>query len=428
MAINNNTVSSTVCILCLFVATLALVRAQPSSSPTWTAVSTSAPSGCTSHEFFVYSILAINSASYIEYVTCLSPSGSTFVPNSYDSGCAFCYGAPISLDAGSDSTLIAADVGGNLWVNNGGGSFSSLAKANSNFAVQVSIGSANWVSYIDTSGNAYYLKDGLSGGMGWYTLSGYYTDFSIGLDGYCASIQQHSGVTYYDWCQLSVSSGCITSGTLPSGFSPTGVYVFNSYNVIGFDYTTIAWLLGGLHAGSSWRVLPSPSNLDGSTYGSSMFYPSVGAGIIGYIATNGQTYKTTFPMVGCTYSCSAGTYSVCGTTTCASCSAGTYEASSGATVCTSCPGGTYSTAVAATSVAACVNCGGGTYSTPKSSSCAECVEGSWSETGYSVCTCCVPGRWNNPGESGCFGCPDCETNHNYGDCLPGNDNACCPYY
>ena len=57
-----------------------------------------------------------------------------------------------------------------------------------------------------------------------YSGTVYYTDLSIGLDGYTG---QHPKARILNQSHLVrvVGAGCITSGTLPSGFSPTAIYV-----------------------------------------------------------------------------------------------------------------------------------------------------------------------------------------------------------
>lgn len=415
------------------------VRAQPASSPTWTELTTALPSGCTFGYQVMYSLQAVNSGSYIQFIMCADPFGLSFYPNEYDGSCTFCTSAPISLDAGADYSLFAADVAGNLWVNDGASSFSSLAKANSNFAVQVSIGSAAWLAYIDADGNAYYLKGGLSGGAGWYTLpNGYNTDISIGRDGYCITLETNGANKYYIWQQLSAGAGAITSGTLPSGFYPTGTSVFDSYNVIAWTQTEMAWLTGGLNTGNSWKILSTPGDPDMSTSVGSMFYPSLGEGLITFIYSEHGPYMTTFAGAGCVSTCEAGTYANCGTTTCIDC-----------------PGGTFSKVVGATSLSTCDDCGAGLYSEypsgstncmfcaggyqtpgPAATSCSQCPPGWYTPEpfgGQTTCYWCLEGTYSTTAGgssvSSCLGCPDCYWSLSGATscflCLPGPDRPMC---
>ncbi|KAJ7067294.1 hypothetical protein C8F01DRAFT_980079, partial [Mycena amicta] len=111
-------------------------------------------------------------------------------------------------------------------------------------------------------------------------------------------------------------------------------------------------------------------------------------------------------------SCSAGSYSNAGATSCTSCPAGSFSNTNGASSCQSCPAGTAS-AVGASSCAscpagkyssngACTSCPAGMYAGASASSCSSCPANTFSTNGASSCSACPSGLSSLPGSSQCL--------------------------
>ena len=88
--------------------------------------------------------------------------------------------------------------------------------------------------------------------------------------------------------------------------------------------------------------------------------------------------------------CTAGKYSgAAGSTTCQTCSSGTFSTTT-SSVCTTCTAGTYASNAGAIQ---CTDCAAGTYSGAGASVCLECAIGTESAAGSSICTDCVAGKY-----------------------------------
>ena len=131
--------------------------------------------------------------------------------------------------------------------------------------------------------------------------------------------------------------------------------------------------------------------------------------------------------------CSAGTYSVAGSTSCTTCPVGTYSYDEAPNACTPCDLGTYSSTTGTAN--SCTACPAGSYSsTVGSSSCTTCPAGSYSSiigaTSKTVCTPCELGTYSPAGSSTCLSsCP--EGIITIGSacislCLPGNYKSSLP--
>ena len=107
--------------------------------------------------------------------------------------------------------------------------------------------------------------------------------------------------------------------------------------------------------------------------------------------------------------CPAGSYSLVGTgttATCTDCGAGKWNGNTGQSACTSCAAGTESAALRATAIGTCTNCAVGTFSSSGKGFCSKCPVGTiTASTGQSRCTQCASGTFvATVGQSACGGC------------------------
>ncbi|GMH57924.1 hypothetical protein TrST_g5907 [Triparma strigata] len=99
-------------------------------------------------------------------------------------------------------------------------------------------------------------------------------------------------------------------------------------------------------------------------------------------------------------SCPAGKFSTPGSSSCLSCSAGTYSAVNTPDGCTNCPAGFYSEAEASI----CSPCESGTYAGEGAPQCSSCSGGKYSGSSASVCVECALGKFSGTQAKSCDAC------------------------
>lgn len=124
--------------------------------------------------------------------------------------------------------------------------------------------------------------------------------------------------------------------------------------------------------------------------------------------------------------CLPGTYSVSGSTTCTTCTAGYYTLNQGSSICSQCTSGYY-----CPSVSTRIACNPGYYCPPGSTSQLQCVAGTYAPGGASTClSCTLSENWSVNGAAACSPCVD-KTCPNYQykvSCTTSSDYDCrtCP--
>lgn len=106
---------------------------------------------------------------------------------------------------------------------------------------------------------------------------------------------------------------------------------------------------------------------------------------------------------------------------CNVCRQGTYKNSIGEDTCAQCPAGTASNVTAAKSHQNCTPCTAGTFSIAGSTVCTPCQPAYYSANGSESCTACDGGTYAKMGSSTCTACSP----GTYGSSTPGNDPSTC---
>ena len=252
-----------------------------------------------------------------------------------------------------------------------------------------------------------------------------------------------SGATAQNKCYISVAAGKYLGTANSTSVSNCAAGKYKAAHTVNYGSTSSCSTCdGGTYSGagaSSCTNCPSGYTSAAGSTAQNKCYISVGGGK--YIASAGSSTQST-----CTAGTSKAAHTVYygSTSSCSTCSAGTYSGS-GASSCTNCPSG-YTSASGATAQNKCYisvsngkyiasagtstqsSCAAGSYKTAhtvnygSTSSCTKCGSGTYNTgTGNTSCTTCPAGKYNSG--SGNTGCTTCEAGYY---CTGGSNRTACP--
>ena len=333
------------------------------------------------------------------------PGGSFYIDSTKDQGINACPDGYTSVSSSTSETSCYINVSANHYIATSGSKAQTACPAGSSKPEHVVFYGS--VSACDTCTAGSYS----SGSSGCVTCpSGYTSD---------------AGATSINKCYMNVPGGKYlgtanseTPTSCPAGtFNPAHKVNYGSTSKCS-DCTAGTYSTGGA---SSCTNCPSGYTSDAKATAENKCYINVGAGK--YIATAKSSTQT---------SCPAGTARAAhkvnygSTSSCTSCSNGTYS-TGGAATCTNCPSG-YTSGTGTTAENRCyINISGGNYlGTAKGTTQTSCAAGTYkgAHTVYygstSSCTACNNGQYSAEGATSCSTCPA-----GYRDGAPTNSQSNC---
>jgi len=183
-------------------------------------------------------------------------------PTELDSTGVFCTYAPIECSIGKgDQTVVCTSFSQDLYYNQGSSSFSVLSGL-SGTALIPSVGSAEWVTVIDSSFNLHQRIGGLGSSGSWTSIASNVLYASVGLDGTLCFLTTTSNSPLC--CALLSTGGCSSppENGIPYG-AAVGCSVSDRNNIICWDgYGNLHYVVNGFDVATwSWYAIPMPSGV-----------------------------------------------------------------------------------------------------------------------------------------------------------------------
>jgi hypothetical protein len=182
-------------------------------------------------------------------------------PTELDSSGVFCEFGPLECSIGKgDQTVVCASLSA-LYYNQGTNSFSELSGL-SGLGLIPSVGSAEWVTAIDTGSELHQRVGGLGSGGSWTSIASSVLYASVGLDGVLCFLTTTSNSPLC--CQLLSTGGCSSppENGIPMG-AAVGCSVSDRNNIICWDGSGhLHYVVNGFNVGTwNWYAIPMPSGV-----------------------------------------------------------------------------------------------------------------------------------------------------------------------